>query len=126
MFYLGVANHALFIVMLALFVPESVTRAAMKRARKRHAALREEEVSKLSPATKQSIITKLRSFVKLLLAPMSALAIFIPHREINKARDWSMPLLAATSVLNATVFVRVLIKNFFDGTNTFFIGDLYI
>ncbi|KIJ41294.1 hypothetical protein M422DRAFT_780429 [Sphaerobolus stellatus SS14] len=104
-FYLGTANHLLFIVFLIFILPESVTKASMRKSRKRYAALREEQAAKLAgPNGVRTLRASIRLCLRSFLIPLEPLAVLLPHKRPNsKGRDWNMFWLAVTSVLNATL-----------------------
>jgi len=91
-------------------LPESLTKASMRKARKRHATQRHGQTAEVRSASSwtESIKARTRLFLSHLLAPIAPLAIFIPHKKAHgKGSDWNMLFLIATMVLNATLIVCV-------------------
>jgi hypothetical protein len=110
-FYLATGAHIFYTILAFFVIPESLTRAAMRKARKRREVLRhdEEVFSEQSNGQPRAMVMKERMWnhLKKPLVFFTPLSIFLPYRRPEgKGWDYNLTLL----VLSDT-FERLLMAS---------------
>jgi hypothetical protein len=94
-FYLATGVHILYTLLAISIIPESLTRASMRRARKRREALRNKQETALEHPNTQSraVVMKARlwSYIRVPFAFLAPLSIFLPHRRPD-GKGWDLNL----------------------------------
>ena len=123
-FYAATACHICYSCLIWFVLPESLTRSAMMKSRRRHAIRLEEEEQKRkerearggatgSPRLGKSVIRASRRILKRAFAFMSPLSVFAPVRDEASEKtgksDWSLTSIAA----GFGFYTLVVVSSFF-------------
>lgn len=109
-FYLAAGSHVIYTLLSLFIIPESLTRASMRRARKRKEALQNEEDAALEHADAQSramaIKARVWRYLRMPFVFMAPMGIFLPlRRPEGKGWDFNLTLLILSAASTGLLMV---------------------